>query len=92
MKPFSCQCPHCKSRARARTSQQITPMYRETTFICTNHRCGHIFVCSTTPVRTLSPSSVPDPEVNIPLSSHIRRIDISHQLTMSLEVAANEHD
>ena len=66
-------CPHCGFDSVIRTSWVMTKLMRETTYQCTNPECGHTFAALTEIVRTLSPSATPDPTVNIPLSSHIRR-------------------
>ena len=66
-------CPHCEAPALIRTSVQITKLTRETTYCCTNAECGHTFNALTEIVRTLSPSATPNPCINLPLSSHIRR-------------------
>lgn len=67
------QCPHCDEPAVIRTSTQITKLTRETTYCCTNAECGHTFNALTEIVRTLSPSATPNPSINLPLSSHVRR-------------------
>ena len=61
-------CPHCESTCLTRKTEQITRMYREITFVCNNIECGHVFVTSLAPIRTLSPSAMPNPEIDIPLS------------------------
>lgn len=66
-------CPHCDAPALIRTSVQITVLTRETTYCCTNAECGHTFNALTEIVRTLSPSATPNPSVNLPLSTHVRR-------------------
>ena len=66
-------CPHCGAPSKIRSSQQITPSYAEQLRWCENPLCGHIWVDSIEAVRTLSPPAVPNPEINIPLSRHIRR-------------------
>lgn len=80
-------CPHCKHNARIRKSEQMTPVYREVTLICTNEHCGHVFVCALEAIRTLSPSAVPDPEVNLPMSKHVRVREIAHQMQTAMEQA-----
>lgn len=66
-------CPHCKGPCRIRSSAQITPAYREVLCQCENPLCGHVWIDGIGPVRTLSPSAVPDPDIKIPLSRHVRR-------------------
>lgn len=66
-------CPHCKGPSTIRSSQQVTPSYSEILRICANPLCGHVWIDSVEAVRTLSPSAIPDPEIYIPLSQHVRR-------------------
>ena len=66
-------CPHCSSPAVIRTSVQISVLTREMTYCCTNAECGHTFNALTEIVRTLSPSATPNPSINLPLSTHVRR-------------------
>ena len=77
-------CPHCKCAARARTSTALSPMFREVTYQCVNHLCGHVFVCGLEAIRTLSPSAIPDPEIKLPLSQHVRKREIAQQLALVL--------
>ncbi|WP_343226347.1 ogr/Delta-like zinc finger family protein [Marilutibacter chinensis] len=70
-----------------RSSRVLTPVYREVTYACRNFHCGHVFVCNLEAVRTLSPSAIPDPEVQLPLSSHVRRDMLAHQLQHHVEAA-----
>lgn len=62
------KCPHCRSYARARSSDLLTPLYREIRFECINDACGHIWVAGLEAIRTLCPSDIPNPEIQIPLS------------------------
>lgn len=59
-------CPHCGHACKTIKTNQMTPTYREITFLCTNPRCGHIFVAAVTPVRTLEPSALKRPVALIP--------------------------
>lgn len=80
-------CPHCKSAARARTSTQLSPLFREVTYTCQNDECGHVFVCGLEAIRTLSPSAIPDPEIRLPLSRHVRARELVRQLDLTLDGA-----
>ena len=73
-------CPHCKDMAYTRSSLQLTGTSRETIFACRNPECGHTFTAVTEINRTLSPSAMPDPRVVLPLSSHVQRGLLAHQL------------
>lgn len=74
------RCPHCGHRATARTSAAITRLYREITYRCENDRCGHVYVASLEVRRTLSPSAIPNPAVQIELSRHVRRRELTEQI------------
>ncbi|TPQ43129.1 ogr/Delta-like zinc finger family protein [Cupriavidus pinatubonensis] len=56
-------CPHCGAIAHIRSSRSVSRMTRELYCQCTNLTCGHTFVGLVEVVRTLSPSSNPDPEI-----------------------------
>lgn len=60
-------CPHCGADCRTVKTAQITPTYREVTFLCTNAGCGCLFVASVVPIRILEQSAYPNPEVSIPV-------------------------
>ena len=66
-------CPHCRTLARTIKSRPMGALMKESTYRCRNPYCGHVFVCTVEVSRTLSPSGIPDPEINIPLSPHIRQ-------------------
>lgn len=86
----SCYCPHCKEAATARTSVQMSPMLREITYMCSNHECGHVFVAALEPIRTLSPSSMPDPEIRLQFARSVRRNELARALDRSLAEDTHE--
>ncbi|MBH9537914.1 ogr/Delta-like zinc finger family protein [Novosphingopyxis sp. YJ-S2-01] len=54
-------CPVCESAARVVRGRNITPLYREVTYDCTNEACGVRFVCSVEPRRIIGqPANVGD--------------------------------
>jgi len=71
MSAHGTHCPHCARPAMARTSRQITPTLRETTWVCRNEYCGHVFVTMTEAVRTLSPAAIPNPMINLPFTPRL---------------------
>lgn len=82
------RCPHCGAQANCRNSESMSLLLKELTFVCTNFsQCGHVFVSNLEVVRTLSPSAIPNPEVNIPLSPHVRSAVLIAQLEMFKEQA-----
>lgn len=66
------RCPHCRTRATARTSREMSPTFREVTYQCNNVECGHTYVVNMEFARTLSPSAMPDPTLQLPVSPHVR--------------------
>ncbi len=66
------RCPHCQTRATARTSRELTLTLREVTFQCNKLECGHTYVVNMEFARTLSPSAMPNLSLNLPLSPHVR--------------------
>lgn len=80
----SMRCPHCKHATSARTSTQLSALYREVTYQCRNLICGHVFVAGLEAIRTLSPSAIPDPEINLPFSRHVRSRELAVQLHLTL--------
>lgn len=71
MNVLSTHCPHCRHRAVARTSREMSITMREITFVCKNLQCGHIWVATLEAARTVSPSAIPNLAVRLPLSPHI---------------------
>jgi len=61
-------CPHCKGRAKTRTSRGLSPTLRELIYQCEDPECSYSFVVQAEAVRTLSPSGKPDPSINLPQS------------------------
>lgn len=57
------QCPHCKSPAMIRTSRRVSVLVREIYYQCTNVVCGHTFKATIEIIKTLSPSTMPDPAI-----------------------------
>lgn len=79
---FMMRCPHCKARASVETSREQSTMVRSLVFSCTNYECGHVFTALLSIEQTLSPSAIPQPDVYIPLSPHIRTDILRRQIDM----------
>lgn len=60
------RCPHCRAQAMIRSSEEVTLTVKQMSMICTNPDCGHTWVDQLTPVHTICPSQIPNPEVHIP--------------------------
>lgn len=67
------RCPHCNSRAIARSSRELSATMREIVFMCIDPECGHTYAANLEVVRTLSPSAKPKKEVRLPISAHVRQ-------------------
>lgn len=65
---LSLRCPHCETRARVRTSRQVTALVSDLNMACDNSECGHTFAAQIQIVRTISPSACPDPRVQLPVA------------------------
>ena len=66
-------CPMCKASCEIRTSYMPSDTMRESFYQCTNVECGCTFVFTGEISRLLNPGATPNPKVNIPLSTHVRR-------------------
>lgn len=66
-------CPHCRARAVAIDSREMSRTMREVTYRCSNWLCRHVYVTSLEVLRTLSLSSMPAMDVNLPLDAQVRR-------------------
>jgi len=89
-------CPHCGSRAQVRTSTALSPTMRQVYFLCNNLVCGHSWVASLEAMRTISPSAIPNPAVDLPI---MRRDEVlaldavlhpSHQRSLFDETASSD--
>lgn len=67
------RCPHCGANSQVRTSRELSPLLREVYFQCANVVCGHTFKANVEVVKTLSPSSFPNPAVSAQLDATGRR-------------------
>jgi len=63
------KCLHCRGFARARSSELLTPTYREVRFECVDDACGFVWVAGIEALRTLCPSDRPNPAIDIPMFS-----------------------
>ena len=63
------QCPHCKSPGIARTSEILSATVSRIYYQCVNVACGHTWVATLADEVTISPSALPDPTVNLPVSA-----------------------
>ncbi|ROT46095.1 ogr/Delta-like zinc finger family protein [Pusillimonas sp. NJUB218] len=66
-KRIGMRCPHCGNRAQIRTSIEQSPTMRDVYFLCENLTCGHSWVATLEAVRTIAPSGMPNPKVDLPI-------------------------
>lgn len=78
---FFIRCPHCETKACVRTSKQETRTMRSLICQCTNALCGYTFVSALEAIRTISPSAMPNPEVNLPRSNHAKAMQKNKSLS-----------
>lgn len=70
-------CPHCKAGTKVIKTRPVTSTFKEITYQCNDHECGHIFVAGLEVLRTVSLSSKPDHSLKIPISQHVRQAVLS---------------
>ncbi|AZY54377.1 transcriptional regulator [Bordetella avium] len=68
-------CPHCGQFATVRTSEAASPLVRVLYFQCRDLTCGHTWVSHLEIVRTITPAALPNPNLNIPLSTRTEIIN-----------------
>lgn len=85
-------CPHCQAQSTGIKTKVLSELLMEVTYRCSRITCGHVFVANVEAVRTLSPSSFHRPEVQLPLSPHVRRRSLSEMLSSALDATANDVD
>lgn len=74
--------------AYVRNSVDMSPLLKELYFVCRNFtECGHVFVARLEACRTVSPSAIPNPEICLPFSQHIRADVLIQQLEMFKETS-----
>lgn len=86
MRVIGLPCPHCAQTVRAIKSRTMSPMFKEITYRCNNVECGHVFVAGLEVLRTLSLSAIPNYQVQIPISRHVRSSALN-QLSLNLSTA-----
>ncbi len=62
---LSIECPHCREKARTRSSRAVSPTYKHLNFQCSNIECGHTFAGALEILYTIAPSAIPDPEIHL---------------------------
>lgn len=62
------RCPHCSSPSAARSSRVLSRLLKEVYYQCKNPACGFTWVATLEAVRGLSPSGMPNPSVDLPVS------------------------
>lgn len=61
-------CPHCHATTRVRTSEQVSPTTKDLYFQCLNIDCGFTWKAQLAIVWGLSPSAIPNPDIEIPMA------------------------
>jgi len=68
MKKAGQRCPHCGSWSTVRHSVELSPTLRVLYFQCRELACGHTWKSHLEMVATISPSALPNPLIDLPLS------------------------
>ncbi len=76
-KVLGMNCPHCRARAQVRASTELTPTLRQVYFLCTNLACAHSWVATLEAERTIAPSGLPNPAINLPIMER-RQVEAIH--------------
>lgn len=77
------KCPHCKKLSLCRTSKEESVLTRSFVYCCSNFECGHVFKAVMEIHYTISPSATPDPSVDLPMSTHVRRDIVRAQMDLA---------
>lgn len=85
-------CPYCEARSTAVKTKRVSVLSIEVGYRCTNLDCGHTFVAVIEAIRSLSPSAYARPDVNLPISRHVRRKWLTTQLDRSPVAAGGALD
>lgn len=83
-------CPHCSSRTIVRSSEQVTPTYREVRLTCDDDDCGHTMVASISIIRTIRPSLKPNPEILLPFGNQNLRVGRTRPANDDTRLPAND--
>lgn len=74
MNVLGMNCPHCDTWATVRSSERITPTLRAVYFQCRQLHCGHTWKAHIEAVLTITPSAIPRPGINLPISTYAENI------------------
>ncbi|MGQ2387035.1 MULTISPECIES: ogr/Delta-like zinc finger family protein [Acinetobacter] len=66
------KCPHCGSAFSIRHSEQESPVLRRYRGQCQNLECGFTAIGFMELKFQLSPPSIPNPEIHLPVSDHVK--------------------
>ena len=65
---YNCKCPHCGSYFPVRSSYEESPILKRVYLQCSNFECGFSAQAFIEIRFELSPSGIPNPEINLPRS------------------------
>lgn len=72
-------CPHCRTRARVQTSVELSATMRRVYMQCPNLACGHSWSAILEAERTISPSGIPNPAIDLPIAER-RQVEAIHDV------------
>lgn len=82
------KCPHCESKAVAKSKTLISPLIEEIIFRCDDDYCGHSFVARLEIVKTTRPPKNGGRDLDIPTSNRSKyaRTERQHGQTEAKDV------
>ncbi|MNS97432.1 hypothetical protein D3C72_1317630 [compost metagenome] len=61
------KCPHCRYYGAVRDSEEMSDITGMAIYRCGNDICGHVYEVGFEVIATISPSSMPNPDVKLPI-------------------------
>lgn len=90
---YKLACPHCLGRMRIRTSVGEHIMMRRTYLQCMNEACGWTGTATFEITHELSPSAMPNKQVQLPLAPvAIRRLAVQQPDDSQLDLLVDMED
>ncbi|SAI47571.1 DNA-binding transcriptional regulator [Bordetella ansorpii] len=74
MNVLGMNCPHCETWATVRSSERVSATLRIVYFQCRELNCGHTWKAHIEAVMTITPSAMPRPGIELPISPHSENI------------------
>lgn len=84
---YKLRCPDCQHGVRVRNSTQEHALLRLAYLQCTNIGCGATFRLEMEITHRMSPASLPNPEIDLPMAdSALRRAAIEKEASKQIDI------